>query len=142
MKKALLLTLLIFSASIASFSQSSAVDYEKLDTYFQKMVNAWDVPSISIGIVKDGKLVFAKGYGVKEVGKKGAPDKNTLYAIASNSKAFTAAILAQLVEEGKLDWDGAVRDYYPQFELYDPWVSGHTTIRDIKSSGWIRYFQW
>jgi CubicO group peptidase (beta-lactamase class C family) len=97
------------------------------------MTKDWDVPSMSIGIVKDGKLVFSKGYGVKEIGKKGAPDKNTLYAIASNSKAFTSAIIAQLVQEGKLDWDDPVKNYLPYFELLDPWTSAHPTIRDILS---------
>lgn len=116
-----------------SYSQSVAVDTKALDKYFEEMTRAWDVPSMSIGIVKDGELVFAKGYGVKEVGKKAKPDKNTLYAIASNSKAFTSAIIAQLVEEGKLDWNDKVRDYLPYFELYDPWVSANVTIRDILS---------
>lgn len=133
MKKPLLSLILALYVSIQSFAQSPAVDLEALDSYFEKITKDWDVPSMSIGIVKDGELVFAKGYGVKEVGKKAAPDKNTLYAIASNSKAFTAAIIAQLVEEGKLDWDGNVKDYYPEFELYDPWVTAHTTIRDILS---------
>lgn len=126
----LLFTLLWCSVTLA---QPKTVDLKALDGYFDKMTKDWDVPSMSIGIVKDGELVFAKGYGVKEVGKKAKPDRNTLYAIASNSKAFTAAIIAQLVEEGKLGWNDKVRDYLPYFELYDPWVSANVTIRDILS---------
>ncbi|MEP2023773.1 MAG: serine hydrolase [Reichenbachiella sp.] len=133
MKKPLLLLTLVAVLCFQSIAQSSEVDLEALDVYFEKMTKDWDVPSMSIGIVKDGDLVFAKGYGVKEIGTKETPDRNTLYAIASNSKAFTSAIIAQLVEEGKLDWDGNVKDYYPEFELYDPWVTAHTTIRDILS---------
>ncbi len=83
------------------------------------MVADWDIPSASIGIVKDGELIFTGNYGVVEVGKKGAPDANTLYAIASNSKAFTSAIIRMLVQEGKLDWDDPIRKYLPYFDLYD-----------------------
>lgn len=109
------------------------VNLRELDRYFRKMVEDWDIPSASIGIVKDGELVFTGNYGVKEVGKKEAPDANTLYAIASNSKAFTSAMIGMLVQEGKLDWDDPVRKYLPYFELYDTWVSEHTTIRDLLS---------
>ena len=108
-------------------------DLEAMDAYFTKMVKDWDVPSASIGIVKDGKLVFTGNYGVLEVGKNEKPNENTLYAIASNSKAFTTAIIGMLVQEGKLDWNDKVKKYLPYFELYDPWVSDNTTIRDILS---------
>ncbi len=113
--------------------EATGVNLPQLDSYFRKMVSDWDIPSASIGIVKDGKLVFTGNYGVKEVGKEGAPDANTLYAIASNSKAFTSAMIGMLVQEGKLDWDDPVRKYLPYFELYDSWVSEHTTIRDLLS---------
>ena len=95
------------------------------------MVKDWDVPSASIGIVKDGKLIFAKSYGVMEEGKKAKPDANKIYAIASNSKAFTTAIIGQLVEEGKLDSNDKVVDYLPYFALYDPWVSNNVNERDL-----------
>ena len=114
-------------------AQSTKVDLKSLDNYFKKMTKDWEVPSMSIGIVKDGKLVFSKSYGVKEEGKKDKPDKNTLYAIASNSKAFTSAIIAQLVQEGKLSWDDKVKDYLPYFQVYDNWVTNEVTIRDILS---------
>lgn len=104
---------------------------KKLDAYYDQMAKDWGIPSMSIGIVKDGELIFAKGYGVKEVGKSEQPDENTLYAIASNSKAFTSAIIAQLVQEGKLSWDDKVRDYLPYFELYNTYVSQETTIEDL-----------
>lgn len=133
MKKIIILLTLSFGLFTSQIGYSQEVDLKALDAYFDKITSDWDVPSMSIGIVKDGELVFAKGYGVKEVGKRGKPDKSTLYAIASNSKAFTSAIIAQLVEEGKLGWNDKVRDHLPYFELYDPWVSAHATIRDILS---------
>ncbi|EMR03556.1 serine hydrolase [Cesiribacter andamanensis] len=88
---------------------------------------------MTVGIVKDGQLIFSKGYGVKEVGKIERPDGNTLYAIASNSKAFTSAMIAQLVQEGKLNWNDKVKQYLPYFELYDPYTSQEVTIRDLLS---------
>jgi CubicO group peptidase (beta-lactamase class C family) len=102
-----------------------------LDEYFEKMVKDWDVPSASIGVVKDGQLVFTGNYGVKEIGMNEAPDKNTLYAIASNTKAFTTSMIGMLVEEGVLNWDDKVKKYIPYFELYDPWVSNEVTVRDL-----------
>jgi CubicO group peptidase (beta-lactamase class C family) len=112
---------------------SAQPDLKKLDAYYEKALKDWGVPGMSIAIVKDGKVVFAKGYGVKEVGKTERPDENTLYAIASNSKAFTATMIGQLVDEGKLAWNERVRKYVPYFELYDPWVSSEATLRDILS---------
>ncbi|HYG03217.1 MAG TPA: serine hydrolase [Chryseosolibacter sp.] len=121
-----LFLVLIFLSPVAA-----QVDLNKLDAYYAKALKDWNVPGMSIGIVKDGKLIFAKGYGVKEAGKNDKPDENTLYAIASNSKAFTSAAIGQLVDEGKMSWDDNVRKYIPYFELYDPWVSDHITVRDL-----------
>src|SRR6185312_4076997 len=84
-----------------------------------------------VGVVKDGKLIFAKGYGVREAGKPARVDVDTLFQIGSNTKAFTAAALAILVDEGKIHWDDRVIDYLPQFRLYDPYVTREFTIRDL-----------
>ena len=128
------LLFIILFISFTAFSQTSKeVDLNALDTYFAKMVKDWDLPSASIGIVKDGELIFTGNYGVLEIGKKGGPDENTLYAIASNSKAFTSAIIGMLVQEGKLNWDDKVKSYLPYFAVYDEWVSEHVTIRDLLS---------
>lgn len=127
-----LLALLLFTS--AARGQSGVnVDLDALDRYYRQMVADWDVPAASIGIVKDGELVFTGNYGVLEKGKPEKPDSNTLYAIASNSKAFTSAIIGMLVQEGKLDWDDRVRQHLPGFTLYDYWVSEHATIRDLLS---------
>jgi len=109
------------------------VDLKKLDAYYEKALKDWGVPGMSLAIVKDGKMIFAKGYGVNETGKPEKPDENTLYAIASNSKSFTSAIIAQLVQEGKLSWEDKVKTHLPYFELYDPWVSSECNIRDLLS---------
>ena len=127
MKHLLSLALLFFSTFV--FAQE--LDLEKLDQYFEQTAKNWGIPGMSVGIVKDGEIVFSKGYGLMEVGKAGKPDGNTLYAIASNTKAFTSFIIAQLVEEGKLNWDDKVQEYLPYFELYNPFVSSQTTIKDL-----------
>lgn len=127
MKKLVFLFTLLFSMSL--FAQD--VDYNKLDNYFSKTVSDWGIPGLSVAIVKDGEIVFSKGYGEMEVGKNNPPDGNTLYAIASNTKAFTSFMMAQLVEEGKIKWDDKVQKYLPYFELYNPFVSSETTIKDL-----------
>lgn len=128
----LLVLQLFFSVGVQGQTET-IVDLEELDRYYAKMVGDWDIPSASIGIVKDGELIFTGNYGVLEEGKKEKPNENTLYAIASNSKAFTSALIGMLVQEGKLDWNDKVKKYLPYFALYDPWVSDHVTIRDILS---------
>ncbi len=122
---------LVLTLVLAGFIACAQVDYKKLDAYYEKALKEWNVPGMTIGIVKDGKLVFAKGYGTVEVGKNQKPDENTLFAIASNSKAFTSAAIALLVQEGKLRWDDKVRQHLPYFALYNNYVSEETTIRDL-----------
>jgi len=102
-----------------------------LDAYYEQALTDWEVPGMAIAIVKDGEIIFSKGYGVRDVEKGDAVDGNTLFAIASNSKAFTTAALAMLVDDGKISWDDRVRDYLPWFELYDPYVSDNFSIRDL-----------
>ncbi|MDZ7612698.1 MAG: serine hydrolase [Flavobacteriaceae bacterium] len=134
MKNTFCQIILLLLVSLGAQAQTELkVDLEELDAYYAKMVVDWDVPGASIGIVKDGKLVFKGNYGVLEKGKKDKPNEKTLYAIASNSKAFTSAIMGMLVQQGKLDWNDKVKKHLPYFAMYDPWVSEHITIRDILS---------
>jgi CubicO group peptidase (beta-lactamase class C family) len=126
----LLAAIAVFAAGLSGQGLSKR-DLERLDKYYARMVQDWDVPGLSVGIVKDGELVFIGNYGTREQGKVEKPDEHTLYAIASNSKAFTTAVIGMLVQEGKLDWNDRVRNYLPYFELYDPWVSNEVTVRDL-----------
>jgi CubicO group peptidase (beta-lactamase class C family) len=79
-----------------------------MDDYAARVLKTFAVPGLSVGIVKDGKLVFAKGYGVRKLGESAPVDENTLFPIGSNTKAFTSALLASLVDAGKLSWDDPV----------------------------------
>ena len=81
-------------------------------------------------MIKDGRVVHSRGYGVRSLDTRRPVDENTLFGIASNSKAFTTAALGMLVDEGKIGWDDKVRKYIPEFKLYDPYVTEEFTIRD------------
>ena len=92
---------------------------------------AYNVPGMSVGIIDNGQVIFTDGFGILEEGKNQKADENTLYSIASNTKAFISASMATLIKEGKISWDDKVRTYLPYFELYDPCVSEMMTIRDL-----------
>jgi CubicO group peptidase (beta-lactamase class C family) len=102
-----------------------------LDKYINNVLKTFEVPGMSVAIVKDGKTVLATGYGVKKLGNPDPVDGQTLFSIASNSKAFTATALAILVEDGKLKWDDQVIEYLPWFKMADSYVTSHLTIRDL-----------
>ncbi len=108
-------------------------DLASLDRFISEAQEAWPVPGMAVVIVKDGETVLEKGYGLREIGGSEPVDEHTLFAIASNTKAFTSAALAMLVEEGKLSWDHPVREHLPYFQLYDPHVSQEMRIRDLLS---------
>jgi CubicO group peptidase (beta-lactamase class C family) len=129
MKNILLVVFLAFSISL--FAQVKTINKEKLDIELQSIIENWDCPAIAVAIVKDNEIAYENGFGVLEVGKKKKTDANTNFAIASNTKAFTSAALAILVDEGRISWDDKVRKYIPWFELYDPYVSENMTIRDL-----------
>ena len=103
----------------------------EIDRLVTRAMDTFKVPGVAIGIVKDGRLVYAKGYGVRELGKPGRVDADTLFGIGSNTKAFTTAALAMLVDEGKLGWDDRVIDHLPDFRLADPYVTREFTVRDL-----------
>lgn len=117
------------------FAQQTLDDkLKEINAYANTVMTTWpESVGMAIAIVKDDKVVFQKGYGVRELGKPEKVDENTLFAIASNTKAFTTASLAILVDEKKLNWNDKVSKYLPDFQMYDPWVTNELTIRDIVS---------
>ena len=102
-----------------------------LDAYVARTMKTFEVPGMSVAIVKDGKLVLAQGYGVRKLGEATPVDANTLFGIGSNTKAFTAASIATLVDEGKLSWDDPVYERLKGFEMFDPYVSKEMRVRDL-----------
>lgn len=123
--------LLAIAVSLPVAAQEAPWTQKELDDHVLAVMKAFEVPGVSLAVVKDGKVLVAKGYGVKELGKSDPVDARTLFGIASNTKAFTATALGLLVEEGKLEWDGRVVDYLPWFQLSDPYVTRELTIRDL-----------
>jgi CubicO group peptidase (beta-lactamase class C family) len=124
------LVIAILVASCASLRAQSGVPAD-LDTYVANSMKTFDVPGLAVAIVKDGKVVVAKGYGVRKMGDPTPVDENTMFGIGSNTKAFTTAALAGLMDEGKLSWDDPVYQRLPGFVMYDPYVSHEMTIRDL-----------
>ncbi len=102
-----------------------------LDGFIEEIMKEWKVPGLAVAVVKDGKIVHAKGYGLRDVSKGLKVTPDTHFAIGSCSKAFTATALALLVEEGKLEWDKPVIDYLPDFRLYDDYATTHLRVRDL-----------
>ncbi len=131
MKKLNLLLLFVFVLPLFVYSQTLEQKLKEIDDYANAVSNTWKGPGMAIAVIKDDKVVFAKGYGSRELGKNEPVNENTVFAIASNSKAFTTASLAILVDEKKLNWDDKVSKYLPDFKLYDPWVTSELTIRDL-----------
>ena len=103
----------------------------RFDADVTRALRAFQIPGTAIVVVKDGKVVLAKGYGVQRVGDRTPSDPHTLFQIASMTKAFTAASLAMLVDSGKIGWDDPVIRYLPDFQMFDPWVTREITIRDL-----------
>ena len=106
-----------------------AQDY--VDQVVERARRAFDVPGIAVAIVKDGKVVLAKGYGVRRIGDPAPVTEHTLFRIASNTKAFTTAALAILVDQKRFGWDDPVSRILPAFQMYDPYVTREMTVRDL-----------
>ncbi len=130
MKKSLLLIVAVFQI-ISVIAQTQPISAKQIDSLTELVLKTFNVPGIAVGVVKDGKLIHAKGYGVANLTTGKKVDENTLFGVASNSKAMTAAVLGQLVDEGKIKWDDRVTDYIPEFKMYDPYVTDAFTIRDL-----------
>lgn len=125
--------LLIAIYCTAAFSQDSVPSFIKdsLDAYTTSALKSWQIPGIAVCVVKDGKAVVMKGYGVTELNSSQKVDSNTLFMIGSNTKAFTATALAMLHADKKLSLLDPVQKWLPDFKLYDSWVAKEANIIDL-----------
>ena len=103
----------------------------KLEAYAKTAQQQWNVPGFAIAVVKDDQVVYAKGFGVKRVGGTDPVDPDTVFQIGSTSKAFTAALVAMQVDDGKFAWTDRVIDHLPSFEMHDPWVTREFQVADL-----------
>lgn len=131
--KKIFLFLFVFTATTLFSQELPSFVKDSLDHYVEKALSDWKIPGAAVCIVKDGKIVVMKGYGVKETGTNNKVDENTLFMIGSNTKAFTATALAMLHAQKKISLDDKVQKYLPDFKLHDPWVAKETIIRDLLS---------
>jgi len=127
--KTVFISLCLLAPGVNAYSQ--VITPDSVDRLVNRTLKTFDVPGIAVAIIKDNKIVYEKGYGVRSVNTGKKVDENTLFGIASNSKAFTVAALGILADEGKLKLDDKVTDYIPEFKLYDPYVTAEFTIRDL-----------
>ncbi len=125
--------LLFFAAGLllSAHAQQPAFVTDSLSIYMQREMAAWSIPGAAVAIVKDGKVVVSQGYGVKEQGKKDSVNNETLFQIASCSKAFTATAIAMLHVEKKLSLDDSVVKFIPGFRLYETYTTNNCTVRDL-----------
>lgn len=123
----------IFCALIlaAVTAVSGQVSVDTFDRYIESARGDWKVPGMAVTVVKDGKVLLAKGYGVRELGKNDAVNADTLFGAMSTTKAMTAVTMAMLVDEGKISWDDKVVKYLPEFRVADPYITAEIRIRDL-----------
>jgi CubicO group peptidase (beta-lactamase class C family) len=126
-----MLLVLLLAAPQLWAQQRQGISDAAVTELANRAMKEFDVPGMAIGIIKSQELVFAKGFGVREIGKKGNVNGATMFNLASNSKAFTSAALATLVDDGSISWDGLVIDYIPEFRMKDPWVTAGFTVTDL-----------
>jgi CubicO group peptidase (beta-lactamase class C family) len=112
-------------------ADAQIITSHEIDSLVERTMITFDVPGIAVAVIKNDIVIHCKGYGVRSLNTKQKTDENTLFGIASNSKAFTTAALGILIDEKKLSWDDKVIDYIPEFRLYSPYVTEEFTIRDL-----------
>jgi len=128
----LLLVIYVSVLSITSHdAQNSSKQIQALDQFINEGITKWNPPGLAVTVVKDGNIVFKKAYGVTSLNNKQPVDTNTLFGCMSTTKAFVAAGLAMLVDDGKLNWDDKVIDYLPEFQLKDPYITREINIKDL-----------
>lgn len=119
----------ILMASMAATAHAAPAD--DLDGFVQAVMKEWNIPGVAVAVVKDDQIVFARGYGVRQVGRPERVDENTSFGIGSVTKSFNATAAAMLVDDGKIAWDRPIIDYIPSLHFSDPWITAHGTLRDL-----------
>ena len=104
---------------------------KKLDKSIEKSIKEWKVPGLSIAVIKDNQVIYSRGFGYGNIKKNLKVKEETIFPIASCTKAFGATALGILVEKGELEWDRSLKYYIPEFRILDDYVSAHMTVRDI-----------
>jgi len=131
MKQKLIILQILLVTFISVSGQTNSKKINELDAYIQKGIELWKPPGLAVTVVKDGEIIFKKGYGVTTIGTNKSVDENTLFGCMSTTKAFVAAGLAMLVDDGKLNWDDKVIKHLPNFKIKDSYITNEITIKDL-----------
>ena len=123
--------ILLLSLFLTANAPAQTEPFEGLNEYVAKAMKEWEAPGLALAIVRDDSVIFVKGYGVRKMGENEPVNAQTIFAIASTTKAMTVACLGMLVDSGKVNWDDPVTKYLPWFQLYDPYVTRELTVRDL-----------
>jgi len=124
----IIFVIILFVLSVPAICQP---DIKKLSSYIDSCRIEWEIPGMAVGIIKDNNIYMLQGFGVREEGKNEPVTPQTMFGIASLTKAFTTAALSQLNDKGKISWDDKVIKHIPYFQMYDPWITNSMTIRDL-----------
>lgn len=122
---------LVLTVAIFAGSAAPQAGVQGLDSFVDSVMKEWKIPGLAVAAIKDGQVVVAKGYGYRDAEGKLPVTPRTLFAIGSNTKSFTVSLMGMLNDEGKVDWDKPVREYLPDFRLYDPVATEQMTPRDL-----------
>jgi len=131
MKRSIYPLIFLSLISLQLTGQSQDQKLREFDAYVEKSRVDWQVPGMAVVVVKDGKVILKKGYGVRQLGKKDLVDDQTLFVCASTTKAMTAVCMGILVDQGKIKWDDQVIKHFPSLQLYDPYVTRELKIKDL-----------
>jgi len=123
------LSLLLFITVTGNSQNLNGLD--GIDSFIDSTMKQWSVPGVAIAVIKDGMVIYEKGYGYRNLKTKEKVTTQTLFSIASSSKAFTATLAAMVVEEKKMDFDTPLKEYFPEFRMYDEYATGHISLRDL-----------
>jgi CubicO group peptidase (beta-lactamase class C family) len=131
--KSLIVYCMLLTVASGGVARAQEAPLQGFDDYVNKALKDWEVPGVAIAIIKNDTVLYAKGYGVRKLGDPAPVDEKTLFAIGSASKAFTAASIAMLVDEGKVKWDDPVTKHLSGFQLFDPYATRELSVRDVLS---------
>ena len=121
----------LLTAPMLSAQSRTSAQLRELDAFIQKGVRDWEIPGLTVSVVRNDTVLFARGYGVRRLGTSGAVDAQTQFGIMSTTKAFTALALAMLVDEGKVAWNDPITKHLPEFAFQDPFLTREATVKDL-----------
>lgn len=127
------LSVVIFLLLVGYSGYAQPNELERLDSFVENEMNKWEIPGLALGVIHNGEVISKNGFGIRHLGKPDSVNSETVFAIGSVTKSFTAVALAKLVEEKLIHWDDPVIDHLPTFRLEDPWLTQQITIRDLLS---------